>query len=371
MVDAVAAVTQAVNYTPYGVPDTSIIGPAFTGEWRDESEVQYHRARYLSPNLGTFLSLDPFEGMASRPMSLNGYNWVEGQVVNGIDPSGKILESPATWNTCLQDTIPTPMPVPAAPAPETGSNQTILSSTVRITLIQRTSNCLTTQDVYQDIEDSRQNPTGPRACGSEGFSLGTIVTDGILTHDHYHLEEDAGRSGEAIHTAEWLYIAGENGFFVVPNTADVIVSNPSTGITKIVLPADYPLSEIGVAANIVPLSKQTTGTPILFPYDPNTTGGDLIPRNRTVVGEHYPRHERLRVGQLRLLGVGLCRTYEFLLDGWGASRGDSGGGHFNTRGNLVGVYRGADHYGILEPNCGQGNYFNPLRQAAALVMPPL
>lgn len=91
VVDAVAAVTQAVNYTPVGVPDTAIFGPAFTGEWRDESELQYHRARYLSPEMGTFLSLDPFEGMANRPMSLNGYNWVEGNVPNRRDPSGLVF----------------------------------------------------------------------------------------------------------------------------------------------------------------------------------------------------------------------------------------------------------------------------------------
>ena len=119
VVDAVAAVTEAVNYTPYGVPDTSIFGPAFTGEWRDESEVQYHRARYMSPEMGTFLSLDPFEGMMSKPMSLNGYNWVEGNTPNGAvgelifhnrysyananpvnltDPSGLCAQPTQWWN---------------------------------------------------------------------------------------------------------------------------------------------------------------------------------------------------------------------------------------------------------------------------------
>ncbi len=36
---------------------------------RDETGVQYHRARYLNPALGTFLSLDPFEGVAAHPAS--------------------------------------------------------------------------------------------------------------------------------------------------------------------------------------------------------------------------------------------------------------------------------------------------------------
>jgi hypothetical protein len=46
------------------------------------------RARNYFPNLGTFLSLDPFEGTRSRPMSLNGYSYVEGNVPNRTDPSG-------------------------------------------------------------------------------------------------------------------------------------------------------------------------------------------------------------------------------------------------------------------------------------------
>lgn len=36
--------------------------------------------------------LDPFEGMANRPMSLNGYSWVEGNVPNRVDPSGEQCE---------------------------------------------------------------------------------------------------------------------------------------------------------------------------------------------------------------------------------------------------------------------------------------
>ncbi len=49
----------------------------------------YLRARYLSPELGTFVSLDPFEGIAQHPMSLNGYSWVEGNTPNAVDPNGR------------------------------------------------------------------------------------------------------------------------------------------------------------------------------------------------------------------------------------------------------------------------------------------
>ena len=66
--DAHSTVLSNVNYTPVGVPDTNIIGPAFTGEWRTGGTgMQYHRARYLSPGLGVWLSLDPFEGLVICP----------------------------------------------------------------------------------------------------------------------------------------------------------------------------------------------------------------------------------------------------------------------------------------------------------------
>jgi RHS repeat-associated protein len=89
-VDANNVVLSDVDYSPYGVPDTAWTGWAFTGEQRDSNALQYHRARYYAPGLGIFPSLDPFEGIMERPMSLNGYAWVEGNVVNLKDSSGSV-----------------------------------------------------------------------------------------------------------------------------------------------------------------------------------------------------------------------------------------------------------------------------------------
>jgi hypothetical protein len=50
------------------------------------------RARDYHPALGVFTALDPFEGVVDRPMSLNGYSWVEGNVPNMTDASGKAVE---------------------------------------------------------------------------------------------------------------------------------------------------------------------------------------------------------------------------------------------------------------------------------------
>jgi RHS repeat-associated protein len=90
LADNALTVSQAINYSPYGVPDAPITGFAFTGEWRDGTGVQYHRARYVNPALGTFLSLDPFEGVWAEPMSINGYGYVHGNPVMWTDPSGRI-----------------------------------------------------------------------------------------------------------------------------------------------------------------------------------------------------------------------------------------------------------------------------------------
>jgi RHS repeat-associated protein len=91
-VDASNAVLSNIHYTEYGVPDAPITGFAFTGEQRDSNALQYHRARYYAPSLGIFPSLDPWEGLFDRPMSLNGYSWVEGNVVNRVDPSGEFTQ---------------------------------------------------------------------------------------------------------------------------------------------------------------------------------------------------------------------------------------------------------------------------------------
>jgi RHS repeat-associated protein len=74
------------HYEPYGNLYAGTMSETpfgFTGEWRDSTTaLVYLRARYYAPGMGTFVSRDPFEGTAARAMSLNGYSWVEGNVLN-------------------------------------------------------------------------------------------------------------------------------------------------------------------------------------------------------------------------------------------------------------------------------------------------
>ena len=83
---------SAQAYSPYGEPMFTDMPTefGFTGEQTDPlNDLVYLRARYLNPKLGIFGSLDPFEGETSEPLTMNGYSWVEGNVVNRIDPRGK------------------------------------------------------------------------------------------------------------------------------------------------------------------------------------------------------------------------------------------------------------------------------------------
>jgi RHS repeat-associated protein len=105
MVNAMSDVLSTTTYSPYGIPDSPIAGFAFTGEERGTNGLQYHRARYYNAGLGTWVSLDPFEGIHNRPMSLNGYAWVEGNTANRVDSSGMCWDHPmstsAQTNQCL------------------------------------------------------------------------------------------------------------------------------------------------------------------------------------------------------------------------------------------------------------------------------
>ena len=85
-----------MNYDPYGVPDASVVGYGFTGEMTDANGLVYLRARYYDPNVGNFVSLDPFEGLNYKPQSINRYGYVNGNPLNYIDPSGLFGEKPPT-----------------------------------------------------------------------------------------------------------------------------------------------------------------------------------------------------------------------------------------------------------------------------------
>jgi len=104
VVDDSLSVLESRLYEPYGTPfgasGTNQTVYGFTGEQTDANGQVYLRARYYNPSIGVFTGLDPFEGQSCTPMSLNGYSYVAGNVVNAVDPSGMIYETPYMWDSC-------------------------------------------------------------------------------------------------------------------------------------------------------------------------------------------------------------------------------------------------------------------------------
>jgi RHS repeat-associated protein len=72
------------------VPETR-----WQSSWQDTTTGLYYvQARWYSPALGRFLSVDPLYGNQSDPGSLNRYAYVSGNPMGGVDPLGT-----CTWDT--------------------------------------------------------------------------------------------------------------------------------------------------------------------------------------------------------------------------------------------------------------------------------
>jgi RHS repeat-associated protein len=100
-------VNEAVSYDPYG----SVIYR--TGEYNDfgyagEFQDSYIklvdlRSRMYSTETGRFLTRDVWQGDYNTPLSLNKWNYVEGNPINRTDPSGKDPWGCGNDDTCTTD----------------------------------------------------------------------------------------------------------------------------------------------------------------------------------------------------------------------------------------------------------------------------
>ena len=79
-------------YDDYGIPGTNNLGRVgYTGQaFLADQGLWYYKNRVYSPTLGRFLQTDPI-GYGDGP---NWYNYAHSDPVNGVDPSGKVVEQP-------------------------------------------------------------------------------------------------------------------------------------------------------------------------------------------------------------------------------------------------------------------------------------
>jgi RHS repeat-associated protein len=86
LTNASGAVTQVNRYDDYGIPASTNAGRfQYTGQaWVPELQMYYYKARIYAPTLGRFMQTDP-TGYDDGP---NWYDYVGGDPVNGVDPSG-------------------------------------------------------------------------------------------------------------------------------------------------------------------------------------------------------------------------------------------------------------------------------------------
>lgn len=81
------------TYKPFGVPiiaaQTTSEKTRFAGEMQDASGLCYVFARYMDPELGRFISMDPRMGKLSMPQTLDRYVYCVNAPLRYVDPTGQ------------------------------------------------------------------------------------------------------------------------------------------------------------------------------------------------------------------------------------------------------------------------------------------
>jgi RHS repeat-associated protein len=90
--DANGNVVQRYDYEPYGAPiGTGVTdGPAYTGHVSDSATgLSYMQQRYMDPELGVFLSVDPVTAYQKPVEQFNRYRYSNGNPYKFMDPDGR------------------------------------------------------------------------------------------------------------------------------------------------------------------------------------------------------------------------------------------------------------------------------------------
>jgi len=368
--DAFGQVKAAQQYDPYGQPYDQTgdwVGSfAFTGEQRDDNGLQYHRARYYNPGLGAWTAEDPLE-------TPNRYGYAEGNTINMVDTSGLECNLPLSYMTYNlpsknahidlakgQCTALTGKAYEDCIRLQLGIRYPgLLSSSVVIGSIRGTktygtyptvdSACGTQEDVYKDVNipGADGNIGITSTCSPKPSSqIGTIVGNSVYSHDHFNRTSDpsVGNSPSVINQEiGFLVIWGQSGYIDVLDTNDLDFQITSVGVTKI--------SPRANVKHIDPATGKLQATPSHSIYRSDFSGTsstignpDSIAAGDNVLFVHVPGwnntydyvpHRFLEIGVLPRGNY--SDNDRFVLQGIQVSGGDSGGGHFDTNGFLIGV----------------------------------
>ena len=84
-------IVSAIAYHPFGEPSTEEGEEhyLFTEKEKDETGLYYYGARYYDPDLGRFLTRDPYIGKLVKPQSLNQYTYCYNNPLLFVDPDGR------------------------------------------------------------------------------------------------------------------------------------------------------------------------------------------------------------------------------------------------------------------------------------------
>ena len=109
--DAAGTISGTVAYDPFGAKLAVAGSITTTSAWQSStfdsaSGLYYVIARWYSPTLGRFLSLDPLAGNGGSPQTLDRYAYGAGDSINRIDPDGRCAYNANTHRT--EDTAGAP-----------------------------------------------------------------------------------------------------------------------------------------------------------------------------------------------------------------------------------------------------------------------
>ena len=110
LVDTTGQIETNYAYDPFGVPlvGGDVYNPyQFTGEaWDAEVGLLYLRARYYQPEVGRFITKDPWGGDVWRPSTLNKYSYARSSPVTRTDPEGLDGHGPDPLCPECQEALP-------------------------------------------------------------------------------------------------------------------------------------------------------------------------------------------------------------------------------------------------------------------------